>query len=126
MFRDPRVAHLRDAARFEVLASERCEAELARVLAYDLGRYTLDSAGQAAALAEARRRSIRIDAVLPADARLPRCRDPDDQVFLEAALAAGAECLVTRDKALLACARRTLPFRILTPEALLLRSVESA
>ena len=56
-------------------------------------------------------------------ARLPLCRDPDDQKFLEAALAARAEFLLTRDRALLELApraghaqRRALPFRILTPE----------
>ena len=126
MFRDSRVAHLRDAARFEVLLGSRCEEELARVLAYDLGRFTLDEPGRAAALAEARRVSSPVVDVPPAEARLPRCRDPDDQMFLETALAGEAACLVTRDKELLACARRSLPFRILTPEALLLRSVESA
>lgn len=118
MFHDPRVEHLRDPARFEVVVSGRCEEELVRVLAYDLGRFTLEASGQAAALAEARRVSRRMEAPLPADARLPRCRDPDDQMFLETALASGAECLVTRDRELLACARRALPFRILTPEAL--------
>jgi len=118
VFRDPRVEHLRDHARFQVLLSRPCEDELVRVLAYDLGRFSLDPAGQAAALAEARRVSRRMDAPIPADARLPRCRDADDQIFLEAALAGGADCLVTRDRALLDCARRTLPFRILPPEAL--------
>jgi len=56
-------------------------------------------------------------------ARLPLCRDPDDQKFLEAALAARAEFLLTRDRALLELARRAghaqrraVPFRILTPE----------
>jgi predicted nucleic acid-binding protein len=49
-------------------------------------------------------------------AQLPACRDPDDQKFLESALAARAEFLVTKDRALLDLARRALRFRILTPE----------
>ena len=37
---------------------------------------------------------------------LLRCRDADDQVFIDLALASGARWLITRDKALLALARR--------------------
>ena len=55
-------------------------------------------------------------AVATERARLPACRDPDDQKFLEAALAARAEFLLTKDRALLELARRPLPFRILAPE----------
>lgn len=38
----------------------------------------------------------------------PRCADPDDQPFIDLALAAGARWLFTRDKALLALARPSL------------------
>jgi putative PIN family toxin of toxin-antitoxin system len=51
---------------------------------------------------------------------LPRCRDPDDQKFLEAARDARADLLLSKDKALLELARsrqRPVPFRILTPQA---------
>lgn len=51
---------------------------------------------------------------------LPPCRDPDDQKFLQIALATGACQLLTRDKLLLKLARHRLVkphFRILTPEA---------
>ena len=37
-----------------------------------------------------------------------RCADPDDQPFIDLALAAGANWLLTRDKALLALARPSL------------------
>ncbi|MFG6413014.1 putative toxin-antitoxin system toxin component, PIN family [Roseateles sp. DC23W] len=37
------------------------------------------------------------------------CRDPDDQKFIDLALAAGARWLVSRDKALLALAKRAKP-----------------
>ena len=46
---------------------------------------------------------------------LPRCADPDDQKFLELALAARADVLITKDHKLLELARRTKPFRILNP-----------
>ncbi len=47
-----------------------------------------------------------------------RCRDPDDQVFVDLALAHRARWLITRDKALLALARRAMPLglTILKPE----------
>jgi predicted nucleic acid-binding protein len=50
---------------------------------------------------------------------LPRCLDPDDQMFLELALASGARWLLSKDKQLLKLNRRTLKaglFRILKPE----------
>src|SRR5207302_3154021 len=97
-------------------------AELARVLAYDLHKRKLDAAAQAACIAQCRRLSHRIDATLPEPQRsgLPRCRDPEDQKFLEAALVARADFLITRDRALLHLARRparALPFRTRTPQA---------
>jgi predicted nucleic acid-binding protein len=52
--------------------------------------------------------------------RLPRCRDPDDQRFLELAQACGAQWLLSRDRELLKLARRTRRghgFDILTPQA---------
>lgn len=67
----------------------------------------------------------------PALAPLPRCRDASDQKFLELARRAGADLLVSRDKALLALARKRygdFRFRIVNPaqaEALL-ASRESA
>jgi predicted nucleic acid-binding protein len=50
-------------------------------------------------------------------AQLPACRDPDDQKFLEAALASRADFLLTKDRALLDLARRVTHFRIVAPEA---------
>jgi putative PIN family toxin of toxin-antitoxin system len=47
----------------------------------------------------------------------PACTDADDQVFIDLALAQGADWLVTRDRALLKLARRMLArgVRIVTP-----------
>src|SRR5258706_12312153 len=71
--------------RAEIVINSTCEAELERVLAYDLARHSLDAAAQAACLAECRRIARRIDEAAPEAERklLPRCADPDDQKFLE-------------------------------------------
>ncbi len=118
VFDDPSAAPIKaavDAGRAEVLIDAACEAELERALGYDLGKRAVDVA---ACIAECRRVARRIDSAAPEAerSRLPACRDPDDQKLLEAALAARAEFLVTRDRALLELTRRPLPFRILAPE----------
>ena len=119
VFKDPAVAPLQAAAaegRVEILIDAACEAELARVLAYDLGRHSIGPEAQAACLALCRAVAKFIDAEKTADAaHLPRCEDPADQIFLEAALAARADCLITKDRALLALGRRALPFRVVEP-----------
>jgi putative PIN family toxin of toxin-antitoxin system len=123
VFADPAAAPIRaavSAGRAAIFIDDPCAAELARVLAYPLGRRTLDPAAQAAALAECRRFAQPIERPGLADERinrLPRCRDPDDQKFLAAAAAAHADMLITKDEALLELARRKVkpPFRILTP-----------
>jgi putative PIN family toxin of toxin-antitoxin system len=120
VFAEPSVLPVRDAVaglRAAVYIDEGLEAELARVLAYDLGRHSIDAAAQAACLAACRRVTLKIEAPALAalQAPLPTCRDPDDQKFLEAALAARADFLVTKDEALLELAPRVSQFRILTP-----------
>lgn len=56
----------------------------------------------------------------PAPVSPLRCADPDDQMFLDLALARGASLLITRDRALLALAPQALRLglRITTPVAL--------
>jgi len=123
VFDDPGIHRLRNAVhlgRAEIYIDAACDAELERVLAYDLGKHSIPPAAQAAALAQARRLSRRIENTLSSAERagLPRCRDADDQIFLEAALAARADVLVTKDRALLELNRRRtrpLPFRIASP-----------
>lgn len=118
VFGNPEIAPLRAAVaegRAEVLIDDACEEELVRVLAYPLQHWTLDAAARETCLAQCRNIARRI---APAcSAILPRCADPDDQKFLELAAGAGADWLVTRDRALLDLARHhaTLTFHIVTP-----------
>lgn len=120
VFHDSGISHLKLAVeekRAEIVIDSACEAELERVLAYDLARHSLDAAAQAGCLAECRRVAHRVDAAAPEAERklLPRCADPDDQKFLELALAARADILVTKDHKLLELARRVKTFRIVNP-----------
>lgn len=124
VFDDPSAAPIQatvEAGRAVIHIDPACEAEFVRVLAYDRGKRSLDAAAQAAC--HARMRTI-VHIVEPTAAhplmRLPDCRDPDDQKFLELARACGADLLVSRDRALLEIGRRKgrpLPFAIVTPAA---------
>lgn len=124
VFRDPRAARLDAALRsgaLRVVCDAHCREEWRCVLAYP--QWKLDAATQARHLAQ-------LDALAGADAstlaatlaetpRPPRCRDPDDQKFLELAARAGARWLFTRDDALLRLSRRTqreMGLGIMTPE----------
>ncbi len=130
VFSDPRSAALHDAlraGRCTAVSNEACRAEWRRVLRYPV--LTLDSARRDALEADydALVVSVAAAAGVAAAMSLPRCKDTDDQKFLELARDAGAVALLTRDAALLALAPRTLRaglFEILTPEAWLrLRSL---
>ena len=116
VFDEPAIAPLRaahDARRVEIVMDVACEAELVRVLAYDLGRHSIDAQAQAVCLA--RCRGI-VKGVQSGVAQgLPQCRDPDDQKFLALAYAARADFLVTKDQALLELAHRVAQFRIVAP-----------
>ena len=123
VFSDPTIGPMQQAVRdrrVEIVMDEPCEAELVRVLAYPIRGAVAPADLQALWLAEARNtvRRVQRDGDEAATNSLPRCRDPDDQKFLELARDAHADCLVTRDKALLEFARRRrwpLPFRVVTP-----------
>ena len=120
VFRDPRWAELVAALESgEVLAVTRadCRDEYLAVLHYP--HLPLDAASRL----EAAARFDQLLKVVAPDARhvrLPVCTDRDDQKFLELARDAGAEVLVTKDKALLKLNRRTVKdglFKIMVPEA---------
>ena len=117
VFDDACVAPIRaavEAGRARVYIDGACESELARVLAYPLGRTLLDAEAQAACLAECRRVARPRADGAPLACVLPPCRDADDQKFLELARDCRADLLVTKDRALLVLARHA-PFRIVTP-----------
>jgi putative PIN family toxin of toxin-antitoxin system len=106
------IRHAIAADRAEVFIDQACLAELERVLAYPLGKRTVDVAGS---LAQCFQHSRQVE-IKPVE-KLPVCRDPDDQKFLELAAAVRADCLITRDRELLRLARRCAPlFQILAPE----------
>lgn len=120
MFGDPALEPLRqpcEAGAFRLLCNGACLDELQRVLGYSQFKLTPERAAEIHAAY-----SARIEMVAPPESEqepLPRCKDRDDQKFLELARDGGAALLVTRDKHLLKLARRkTLAgrFRILTPE----------
>lgn len=123
VFRDAGVAPIQRAVASGsacVFISAACEAELQRVLAYALSGRTLTHDAQAAALAQCRAvaRGVNGDDTPHVIAALPRCDDPDDQMFLELARDCRAHLLITKDRDLLALATRKvkpLPFRIVTP-----------
>jgi putative PIN family toxin of toxin-antitoxin system len=105
VFDDPHTRDLRDAIErraLQCLRSRDTDDELAEVLARP--RFALDAAMQRAHLAWWQRRALPIERVFAAPWQ---CRDPLDQKFLDlAASAPRAHALVTKDKALLALARR--------------------
>ena len=101
VFHDPRWAPLLGALQSgELVAVTRadCRDEYLAVLRYP--HLPLDEAGRAEAAArfDALLRVVAPDAV---HVRLPVCTDRDDQKFMELARDAGAEVLITKDKALL-------------------------
>ena len=120
VFRDPRWAGLLAAIEngtVEAITRADCRDEYHIVLHYP--HLPLDDSTRPASAA---RFDALIRVVAPAESgvRLPVCTDRDDQKFLELARDAGADLLITKDKALLKLARKTAQagiFRIMVPEA---------
>lgn len=112
-----------EAGRIECLADARTLDELSRVLTYPQLKLTPEM------IAErwARYRAL-VQVVPDGEAPpLPRCKDRDDQKFLELAARAGADLLVSKDKALLKLRGRTrLGFEIVKPAAASARLVPDA
>ena len=120
VFHDPRWANLLaaiESGTIEAVTRADCRDEYRVVLHYT--HLPLDEHTRAVS-------SERFDALIkvvepqPKLVRLPVCTDRDDQKFLEVARDAGAEILITKDKALLKLARKTAQaglFRIMVPEA---------
>lgn len=110
MFREPSVAPIEQALRLGAVvcvSDAGCLEELRRVLAYPQFRLDQATAEQIMreylSLSRIHCMTERMEAQLSS---LPACRDPDDQKFLRLAYAAHVRLLVTKDKALLALARK--------------------
>ena len=125
-FRAPPLAPLLTAIEtgaLVCLADARTLAELARVTGYK--QFRLDDAGRRT-LFDTYRAHVTLVAcpTHPMPLPLPKCRDPDDQMFLELAQVGKADMLISRDNLVLKLAKarqRPCPFAILPPEQALLR-----
>jgi putative PIN family toxin of toxin-antitoxin system len=125
IFRDPRWQALMDGIKsgeMEAVTSASCRMEFMLVLAYE--KMQLSTESQAAILQEFDQliQLVEIPTMTSAThvIKLPVCKDRDDQKFLELAYASQADALITKDKALLKLARKTIRsqlFRIFSPEA---------
>lgn len=112
LFRDPRVAALERAlvdGGVEAVMDGRMRDELARVLGYPA--FALDAERQAGIAKVAAGLATRVD-TRDCTPPLPRCRDPDDQMFVEVACMHGASALLSRDAALLRMATRLRAFGV--------------
>ncbi|SPD64061.1 Predicted nucleic acid-binding protein, contains PIN domain [Cupriavidus taiwanensis] len=124
VFQDPHVEPIRAALEAGTIAPvirADCREELRRVLAYpQFARFEIDIG---AALATVDRLASLEAAPPQADCdalRLPRCKDTDDQKFVELAHFASAACLVSKDKAVLKLRsrlRRSSGVEVMTPPA---------
>lgn len=104
LFSNGRLAALRlgwQSVRFVPLVSAATTTELLRVLACPKFKLSTDDQQQLLADYLPCCQSVRMPQRSP---RLPQCRDPDDQMFVELAEAGKADLLVTGDKDLLALA----------------------
>jgi putative PIN family toxin of toxin-antitoxin system len=120
VFHDPRWASLLaalESGELQAVTRADCRSEYLVVLHYP--HLPLDDTTRPLA---ASRFDGLIQVVAPElkSIKLPVCSDKDDQKFLEIARDAGADVLLSKDKALLKLARKTAQagmFRIMSPEA---------
>ena len=121
VFADTRLLPLRHAiasGHWLAFTRDDCLAEFCRVLAYP--QFKLDPAAREKAFADYQQLALQFVDPPINDFPLPRCKDRDDQKFLELARDAGAQWLLTADRDLLVLGRRQKlagRFRILTPDA---------
>jgi uncharacterized protein len=118
VFDDEFLASFRERVRvgsIQVITHAPAVNELRRVLGYPILKLSVER--QAAVLGQYVALALRFDcepatsgaqAELPAG--FPRCRDPDDDPFVRLAWQAGADALVSRDKAVLKLAKRARKF----------------
>ena len=96
--------------------SKETRAELLRVLAYEKFQLTEADIARVLALYLPNAQFHEIDPTIANRSQIPACRDTRDQIFLDLAQSAKANCLATGDKDLLVLANTpNLSFRILKP-----------
>jgi len=119
VFNDPRWAKLVaaiESGEIEAVTRSDCRDEFNIVLHYKHLPLDDDSRPLATARFDA---LIKVVAPEESSIKLPACSDKADQKFLEIARDAGAEVLITKDKALLKLARRLARegmFKVMLPE----------
>ena len=131
VFRDPRWALLHDALKngqLQAITRDDCRMEWSIVLSYP--HLKLDETDRARVSAEFDTliRCYPIAEENAESAKLPICKDKDDQKFLELSRDEKVDVLITKDKALLKLARKTRRdglFSIMTPEAWMLEMTAS-
>jgi putative PIN family toxin of toxin-antitoxin system len=110
LFRDAQSAALHVAmreGRIQAVTRSDCRAEWLRVLHYPQVSVSAQARPAIEAAFDALVLCLPDAMAAPApDLRLPRCADPDDQMFLELAQASGARWLVSKDNELLKLAPR--------------------
>lgn len=120
VFQDPRWSALLaaiESGAVEAITRADCREEYLVVLHYKHLPLDNDSRPLSAARFDA---LIKVVAPPESGVRLPVCTDRDDQKFLELARDAGADVLITKDKALLKLGRRLAKagmFKVMVPEA---------
>jgi uncharacterized protein len=116
IFKDSRHIPLREswqARRVTPLLTVHTYRELRYVLGYEM--FKLEDAQITAALAQLGPFIEWIEIDAERAATLKKCRDRDDQKFLETALCGNADALLSYDRELLKM-KKHLPFAVLTPE----------
>jgi uncharacterized protein len=123
VFDDPHTRPIRAAledGRLHALIDARCLAELTIVLDYpQFARRSVDKTAALDTVARLSRMFAPLETASDETAKpLPKCKDRDDQKFLELAHAAQADWLISKDRALLKLAKRTardFGFRVSLP-----------
>jgi len=107
------------AGQRQAVASAAARSEWLRVLQRTELKFDAAQRDQAARLFDELVTLISTDAATTSALTLPRCRDPDDQMFLELARDSAAVALYSRDRELLRLSRQTqrrAGFVVLPPE----------
>jgi putative PIN family toxin of toxin-antitoxin system len=112
VFSDPRVASLRRALEHKTATCHRTPymmSELREVVSRPMFGLSLDA--QRAALEEANSLSQHAETAVD-HSQFLLCKDPDDQMFLDLALALKVNILISKDRALLRLASRATKYNL--------------